>query len=89
MAKTMARLDYNTVINLESWPDNAAETDTLLYIGDKPVGIGDVYADGKWYRGGTEILSPLEEAQKRIEELEAQNAEQAAALEAIYMGVTE
>lgn len=29
---------------------------------DKPVTIGDDYTDGKFYRDGNEVLTPLEEA---------------------------
>ena len=29
---------------------------------DKPVTIGDDYKDGKFYRDGNEVLTPLEEA---------------------------
>ena len=29
---------------------------------DKPVSIGDDYTDGKFYRDGNEVLTPLEEA---------------------------
>ena len=29
---------------------------------DKPVAIGDDYTDGKFYRYGSEVLTPLEEA---------------------------
>lgn len=29
---------------------------------DKPVAIGDDYTDGKFYRDGSEVLTPLEES---------------------------
>ena len=29
---------------------------------DKPFAIGDDYTDGKFYRDGSEVLTPLEEA---------------------------
>lgn len=29
-------------------------------MGDKPVGIGDEYRDGKFWRDGAEVLSPAE-----------------------------
>ena len=29
---------------------------------DKPITIGDDYTDGKFYRDGNEVLTPLEEA---------------------------
>lgn len=89
MAKTMAQLDGNTVSNMIWCDSDTAETETLKDTGDRPVGIGDTLEDGKWFRDGVEILTPLEEAQKRIAELEAQNADQSAALETIYNGSTE
>ena len=30
-------------------------------LGDRPVGIGDTYQDGKFYRGGQEVLTSQEE----------------------------
>ena len=42
--------------------------DSLIAVGlnlvqtDKPVAIGDDYTDGKFYRDGNEVLTPLEEA---------------------------
>lgn len=89
MAKTMAQLSGNVVVNMCWCSPYQPETDTLKDPGDYPVAIGDTYEDGKWYRDGVEILKPLEEAQKRIAELEAVNADQAAALTAIYEGTTE
>lgn len=35
--------------------------------GDIPVQVGDAYADGKFYRDGKQLLSPLEEAQIALE----------------------
>lgn len=71
MAKTMAVLESGTVINMIWCRDSQEETDTLKSPGDRPVGIGDTYGDGRFYRGGEEILTPLEEAQKRNAEYEA------------------
>lgn len=44
-------------------PGNASDFPDTAPVGDKPVGIGDEYRDGKFYRNGKEILSPLEIAQ--------------------------
>lgn len=41
-----------------------AETDALINPADRPVAIGDTYSNGKFYRDGVEILTPLEEALK-------------------------
>ena len=46
---------------------NASDFLTAVRLGDRPVGIGDTYADGKFYRDGTEVLTPLEQAQAEIE----------------------
>lgn len=37
-----------------TWPGAVA-------LGERPVGIGDTYQDGKFYRGGQEVLTPQEE----------------------------
>lgn len=80
MAKNMARIEDGMVVNIESWNDAQPETDELVDTGDKPVGIGDTYTDGKFYRDGAEVLSVLEEAQAEL-------ADAKAALE--LLGVTE
>lgn len=40
-----------------------------VYTGDRPVGIGDTYTDGKFYRNGIEVLTELEEANNKIDSL--------------------
>lgn len=79
MAKTMAVIDGGTVTNIVWCSDYTPETDTQKDPGDRPVGIGDTYSDGKWYRDGVEILTPLEEAQKELEDLQSQLFEMDAA----------
>lgn len=37
-----------------TWPGAVA-------LGERPVGIGDTYQDGKFYRGGQEVLTAQEE----------------------------
>ena len=71
MAKNMARIENNIVVNIEWCSDGMAETDTLKNTEDRPVGIGDTYESGKFYRNGEEILTPLEEALKKNAEYEA------------------
>ena len=46
---------------------NASDFPTAVTLGDRPVGIGDTYTDGKFYRDGVEVLTPLEAAQAEIE----------------------
>lgn len=72
MAKTMAVIDNGVVANMIWCNDYKPETDIVKDPGDRPIGIGDTYYDGKWYRNGIEILTPLEEAQKEIENLQNQ-----------------
>ena len=81
MAKSMAVISNGVVTNVIWCSNSQSETDTLKNPGERPVGIGDTYSGGKWYRDGAEILTPLEEAQKQIAEYEAALSEIEAALE--------
>ena len=54
---------------------------SAVYTGDRPVGIGDTYTDGKFYRNGVEVLTALEEANNEIDSLTQQLGE---AVEQIY-----
>lgn len=49
---------------------NAAEFPGAVLIGDVPVRIGDTCADGVFYRDGAVLLSPLEQANATIAELD-------------------
>lgn len=80
MAKNMASVTNGIVTNVIWCSDFEPETDTIINPADRPVAIGDTYSDGKFYRDGVEILTPLEEAQKQIAEYEAALAEIEAAL---------
>lgn len=71
MAKTMAVLDSGTVANLIWCSDGQPETDAWVDPADRPVAIGDTYVDGKFYREGVEVLTPLEEALARLAQLDA------------------
>lgn len=71
MAKSMALIENGTVINVLWCSDSQPETDTIINPADRPVGIGDTYSDGKFYRDGVEILTPLEEALKKNAEYES------------------
>ena len=50
---------------------NASDFPTAVKLGDRPVGIGDTYADGKFYRDGLEVLTPMEQAQAEMTEYKA------------------
>lgn len=80
MAKTMAVIDSGIIVNMVWCDDYTPETETQKDPGDRPVGIGDTYSDGKWYRDGVEILTPLEEALKKKAEYEAALSEIESAL---------
>lgn len=43
---------------------NAADFPGSVKLEDRPVGIGDTYADGKFYRDGAEVLTPAEEIEQ-------------------------
>ena len=80
MAKTMVVLKNGAVTNVVWCSDSQPETDTLKNVNDRPVGIGDTYADGKFYRNGVEILTPLEQAQAEAAALREQLADMTEAL---------
>lgn len=71
MAKTMALIENGVVTNMLWCSDSEPETDTLIDPGERPVGIGDSYSGGKFYRDGEEVITPLEEALKKNAEYEA------------------
>nr|DAI01939.1 MAG TPA: hypothetical protein [Caudoviricetes sp.] len=71
MAKSMALIENGTVTNMLWCSDSKPGTDTIINPADRPVGIGDTYSNGKFYRDGVEILTPLEEALKKNTEYES------------------
>ena len=53
-----AKISDGAVVNMISLRrSQAAEFPDCVEVGDLPVGIGDTYADGKFYRNGVEIKS--------------------------------
>ena len=68
MAKTMVLLEDNVIANLLWCSNSEEETDTLKEVGDYELHIGDTFQDGKWYRDGSELLTPLEEAELKAAE---------------------
>ena len=50
---------------------NANDFPAAVKLGDRPVCIGDTYADGKFYRDGVEVLTPMEQAQAEIDTYKA------------------
>ena len=43
---------------------NAGDFPGAVALHDRPVGIGDSYQDGKFYRGGQEVLTAQEEIEQ-------------------------
>ena len=68
MAKAMVLLEDNVIVNLLWCSNSEEETDTLKEVGDYELNIGDTFEDGKWYRDGSELLAPLEEAELKAAE---------------------
>lgn len=82
MAKAMALIENGVVENIAWCPDNAQSTDSLIDIAGRPVGIGDTFTDGKFYRNGVEVLTELES-------LRAELADARAALEMLGVSADE
>lgn len=80
MAKNMVLIENGLVTNILWCSDREPETDTMINCGELPVGIGDSYRDGAFYRDGEKILTPLEEALKKNAEYETALTEIEAAL---------
>lgn len=53
------------------YPGNAADFPTAVPCGDVPVAIGDTYDGQDFYREGARVLSPVEQARKDAEDMEA------------------
>ena len=67
-----ALIDNGIVSNIIALNDrNASDFPAAVKLGGRPVGIGDTYADGKFYRGGVEVLTPMEQAQEEIDAYKA------------------
>jgi len=75
MAKPMAKVENGRVVNMEWCPGQTPESETLKDLQGCPVGIGDTYVDGKFYRAGVEILTPLEAALAEVAAMRQEIAE--------------
>ena len=89
MAKSMALVDNGVVVNILWCSDRESETETLIDTADRPAAIGDSYECGKFYRNGEEVLTPLEEARKQLEEMALELADAKAALEILGVSTDE
>ena len=90
MAKTMARIENGVVVNMLWCADREPQTDTIIAMSDRPVGVGDTYDGVDFYRNGVKILTPLEALQAENDRLTTENAEYETALSEIEtaLGVT-
>ena len=89
MAKSMALVENGGVVNILWCSDRESETETLIDTADRPAAIGDSYESGKFYRNGEEVLTPLEEARKQLEEMALELADAKAALELLGVSTDE
>lgn len=80
MAKTMAQIENGVVVNMLWCSDREVQTDTLIDIADRPVGIGDTYDGSDFCRDGEKVLTPVEQLQKENAEYETALSEIEAAL---------
>lgn len=80
MAKSMAKIENNIVINLEWCSDDAPETNELKSYTGYSIAIGDTFNDGKFYRNGEEILSDAEIFWEQIIKLKDENIKLVSAL---------
>ena len=67
-----ALIDNGIVTNVIALNDrNAKDFPAAVKLSDRPVAIGDTYTDGKFYRDGVEVLTPMEQAQAEMTEYKA------------------
>lgn len=60
-----AVITEGTVTNVITlWETNAGDFPGAVALHDRPVGIGDTYSDGKFYRDGKEVLTAQEEIEQ-------------------------
>ena len=70
MAKNMARIKNDIVVNIEWCSDETHETDVLKDMKDCPAAIGDTYTDGAFYRNGERVLTESERICQMVAEYE-------------------
>jgi hypothetical protein len=60
-----AVITEGTVTNVITlWETNAGDFPGAVALHDRPVGIGDTYSEGKFYRDGEEVLTAQEEIEQ-------------------------
>lgn len=81
MAKNMARLADDGVVNLEWCSDSEPETAELREYEGYAIRIGDSWENGKWMRDGAAVLTEAQIAAQLAEERAAAAAAQEAQAE--------
>lgn len=73
MNETFYALVENGVVTnvMVLYPPSAAEFEGAVPCGEIPVAIGDTYDGEYFYRGGERVLTPLEQARKDAEDMQA------------------
>ena len=67
-----ALVENGVVINvMVLYPPSASEFEGAVPCGEIPVAIGDTYDGEHFYRGGERVLTPLEQARKDAEDMQA------------------
>ena len=67
-----AIVENGTVMNIIwLYPGNAEDFQSAVPCGEIPVAIGDTYDGEHFYRGGERVFTPLEQAQKDAEDMQA------------------
>lgn len=67
-----ALVENGVVINvMVLYPPSASEFEGAVPCGEIPVAIGDTYDGEHFYRGGERVLTPLEQAWKDAEDMQA------------------
>lgn len=67
-----AVIDDGAVVNvIILYPGGAKSFQTAVPCGDVPVAIGDTYDGQDFYRDGARVLSPVEQARKDAEDMQA------------------
>lgn len=67
----------NSIVTNVIWlyEGNASDFQNAVRLGDRPVGIGDSYIEGKFYRDGVELLTPLERSENSVAQLDSRIVE--------------
>ena len=71
MGKNMAIIVDGIVSAVNWYADREEEiSETLVETNEKPVSVGDTYAEGKFFRDGEELLSEVEVLRLKLTESE-------------------